>query len=131
SGEVKHIFPKDNQFDLNANVWAYLNDFSLRSLKAEAVKDLQKHHVNTAMIQPWLLPNIRSTDFSELLSYLNNYDNIENVFLRIRYEQKLPVHFLSNNWKVNFKKWYHALCEAVHKNGFPEAKIYFYPYDEV
>src|SRR5699024_6623306 len=47
------------------------------------------------------------------------------------YEQKLPANFLTESWKENFEKWYESLRDVVHKNGFPEAKIYFYPYDEI
>lgn len=128
---VYDLFKENDKFQLNANVWAYLNVPTLRNIKQQAVKDLKAHHVNTAMIEPWFLPKVHSSDFSELLNYLHNYEEIENIFLRIRYEQRLPANFLSAEWKENFKNWYANLLKAVHQNGFPKAKVYFYPYDEV
>lgn len=131
TGHVQQIFPTTKGFELNVNVWAYLNVSTLKNVKAEAVKDLQSHHVNTAMIEPWFLPSIQSNDFSEFLNYLSNYDSIENIFLRVRYEQRLPKKFLTSRWKENFVKWYNSLCETVHKSGFPYSRIFFYPYDEI
>ena len=39
--------------------------------------------------------------------------------------------FMSPEWKNNFILWYNKMVKLIHDNGFSNAQIYLYPYDEV
>jgi len=123
--------------NLNVNVWAYLNNIMLRNQIPEAVEDLEAHRVNTIVIPPSIVPNITTTDFTNFRSYLSNFRNVGNILLYMDYSssdrRKILKNgqFMSVEWKNKFIVWYHNMKQLILENGFSNAEIYLYPYDEV
>ena len=127
---------KTNQ-NLNTNVWAYFNYPLIKDRKEEAATDLQEHLINTMVIPPAILPMIKTTDYSGFGNYLSNFKEVKNFLLFMNYAS-LPYRngypngqFLSSEWKANFIEWYNKITAYIKQNGFPNSKIYLYPYDEV
>lgn len=119
----------------NANIWAYLNTPILTGIEGEAGKDLAKHHINTVVINSRILPKMGSSDYSDLIDYLKNFEKAENILLFTRFSSKgkgeSGADFMAPKWKQSFSDWYKNIARTIHENGFPEAKIFLYPYDEV
>src|SRR5699024_8264554 len=109
----------------------------LKDIESEAGKDLQEHHINTIVIPGNIFPRMKTSDYKPLLNYLKNLRGVENILLFTNYKHDYNRNgykggqFMSPEWKREFTKWYSGLVKTIHNNGFPDAQIYFYPYDEV
>ena len=131
------LFYKNNFESLNVNVWAYLNKPMLINHKEEAVKDLKLHHVNTIVVAPEILPAMGAVDFNRFNNYISNFGEIKNMLLSMGYGSLVykkglkNEKFMSDEWKTGFMQWYAKLTKLIHDDGFSNAQIYLYPYDEV
>jgi hypothetical protein len=72
-----------------------------------------------------------------LNKYLSNFKDVKNILLFMNYaEPRIRSgysggKFLSDDWKIKFVKWYNAILHDIQQNGFGDATVYVYPYDEV
>jgi virulence-associated protein VapD len=134
--KVINIFSGQNRYALNVNVWAYLTYPMLSDRKKSAVKDLQKHHINTIVIPPAAIPGMKSSSFKRLSSYISKFKEVKNILIfagynRLRYRKGYKGgEFMSSAWKHNFIKWYNNILKVIHDDGFTNSNVYFYPYDE-
>ncbi|HET8573179.1 MAG TPA: glycoside hydrolase domain-containing protein [Edaphocola sp.] len=122
---------------LNAVNWGYLNYPMLKGIEAKAVSDMRRHHINTFVVPPAVLPNINATDLSRLKDYLNYLPRDGKILLFMNYAQagnKLGTQrmaFLSTPWKSAFLLWYSKIMTVARSMGFKGSDIYLYPYDEI
>lgn len=136
--EVKQTSIPIIDFCLNTNVWGYLNYSLLTGIEAKAVHDLQDHHVNTVVVHTKYIPgDITKTDFSRLDDYLGNFSYIENIilFMNYRYDDRRNGGynggvFMSRKWRKYFRIWHRNLLKSIKKNGYQNANVYLYPFDE-
>jgi len=137
STQVNNLLREGSTVKINANVWAYLNYPMLKDREVEAARDLELHHVNTVVIPPGILPNIQSSEYAAFISYLRNFKAIDNFLLFMNYSSATLRNgndkgmFMSNQWKKEFINWYKNISKLIKENGFPQADIFLYPYDEV
>jgi hypothetical protein len=122
---------------LNAIDWGYLYFKLINDRQSEAIKDQLKHHINTIVIPPWLIPKIGQLDFHELKSYLSLYNGAANILLFVNYADKKNLQpkgvgdFMSPTWKKAYIDWYQHIETAVIESGFESGNLYLYPFDEV
>jgi hypothetical protein len=137
SSQIKDWNLEQNIIPINANVWAYLNYPILKDRSLEAALDLKLHHINTVVLLPAILPTMKNQDSTTLLNYLNNFSGTDNFLISTNFSSEVlrngykNGHFLSSEWKSKFITWYKSIVNLIRQNGFPNAKIYLYPYDEV
>ncbi|MEP6466391.1 MAG: discoidin domain-containing protein [Parafilimonas sp.] len=134
--DVLNLSAPDNYF-VNANIWAYLNYPMLADRRAEAAKDLALHHIKTVVIPPSVVPGMQSDSYTKLLDYLSNFKGVNKILLFTKYVSVANRNgynggeFMTTDWKKNFIQWYNNLLQVLAKNGYENADIYLYPYDEV
>ncbi len=131
-------FPETKAVEnLNANVWAYFTRPIIKERQKEAFQDLAEHHVNTIVIPPAILPTMQTGDYNVLLNYISIFKGVKNVLLFMNYGSVQLRNgysngqFLSDEWKSKFIDWYHKITGYIRQNGFPDSRIFLYPYDEV
>jgi hypothetical protein len=135
--QVVNLHELNKNGNLNVNVWAYLSNVMLRSDISDVVKDLEEHHVNSIVIPPSIVPGLETTDFTNFISYLSNFKNIKNILLYMDYSSadrrkgSKNGEFMSFDWKNKFIHWYQTIKKMIYDNGFSNAEIYLYPYDEI
>jgi hypothetical protein len=132
--KVRNLFIPNN---LNANVWAYLIYPMLTDRPAEAVKDLESHHINTIVVPPAVIPGLAAKDYSKFANYVSNFKSVKNFLLFMNYASPDIRNgyengkFMDAEWKTHFIQWYSDMTKLIHDNGFPNSQVYLYPYDEV
>lgn len=137
NSQVLDLLTENNIDNPNANVWAYLNSPLLKDRQAEAAKDLELHHINTIVIPPQILPNLKTVDDTQFINYLGNFKSIKNILLFMNYTSIIDRNgykngqYMSPAWKNNFIFWYNKMLKLIHDNGFSNAQVYLYPFDEV
>lgn len=142
--QKKTVNIKVNVFDasvsnntLNANVWAYFTRSILSDRKKEAMNDLLDHHINTMVVPSAVIPNLVTSNYTAFNNYLSNFKGVKNILLFMNYAEPhirsgySGGEFMSDDWKAKFVKWYRAIIDDIQQNGFGDATIYLYPYDEV
>ena len=122
---------------LNANNWAYLTYPMLKDRKNEAARDLEEHHINTVVIPPSVIPKMKNGDFEGFSRYLNHFDKVDNILLFTNYIYNSTKNgyeggkFMSPEWQKVFKEWYSKLTTLIQEDGYSNARVYLYPYDEI
>ncbi len=121
----------------NANIWAYLNTPMLKGLEKAAGRDLAEHHINTIVLNPRILPDIKGKDYSKTIDYLSNFkkESVTNILLFTSFSSRgrgeSGPDFMTKDWKNNFLNWYKNTLKVIRENGFSNSKVFIYPYDEV
>lgn len=128
-----------NDFSLNAINWAWLQDPMITNRRAEAIKDLLDHHINTIPVAPMYLGDLEHTDAHLMSGFLNSFGSSkpENLLLFMNFISSentayaARVGFMSDQWKNSFKAWYDNIVKVIRQSGWNDTNIYIYPYDEV
>ncbi|HTN36148.1 MAG TPA: hypothetical protein VL053_03685 [Arachidicoccus sp.] len=128
---------KQAQDYLNAVNWGYLNSAMLKDIKAQAVANMQSHHINTFVVHTAAIPNLNATDFNGFKNYVKFLPTNSRILLFMNYtivgnklgHNRIP--FLSPKWKSAFLLWYNQIIKTMANMGFKESNIFLYPYDEV
>ena len=133
STRVLSSFNSSDLPNLNVNIWAYFNRSMIKGHEKEVEEDLQSHHVNTMVIPPHFIPDMETSDYSNLISYLANFKGAKNILLFMDYSSTIRRigykggKFMSTEWKNNFVLWYNKIIKLIHENCSLSAQIYLYP----
>jgi len=150
NGNLLQIVPVDVQtvkvklpktLALNSVNWGYLDFGLIRNRKELATKDLAMHHTNVLVVPPKYLPHLEKNsedpEFSLMRHYLKVHKGVTKImlFMNFRAEERKNVnglyHFMDEEWKASFIKWYGDVLTAIVKAGFSKDYVYFYPFDEM
>jgi len=130
---------EDKISKLYTDNWAYLYYPMLNDRKKVAASDLQRHHINTVIIPAAFLPRIDDDDYRSFSNYLAYFrkNRIDNILLFMDFaslSNRTPPRmgaFMSDDWHKKFINWYNNIIKIIKGNGFADATVYLYPYDEV
>lgn len=128
-----------NEKPLSVNVFSYLYQNLLTHVDPSVVaNDLEDHYVNTIVVPPKFIPtSIMDYDFEKLISYLNNFEKIDNLILsypftsQVRKDGFKNGKFMSDEWKAIFITWYKKMVYEIQKRWKKDVEVYLFSYDEI